>query len=86
MEETEIMQGTEEKNHRTNKNLTIVNEKLLHPFKRYRMLWKINKIAQIKKKKQTSTEGLKDKAEGRDGQSQRKSSQSEDQSKCPTHD
>lgn len=47
------------------------------------MLWKINKIAQIKK---TSTEGLEDKAEGRDGQSERKSSQSEDQSKCPTHD
>lgn len=45
------MQGTEE-NKLQNKNLSILNDNFLNPFKKNSMLWKI-KIAQI-----NSTEGL----------------------------
>lgn len=46
LEEREIMQGTKE-NKLQNKNLSILSEKLLHPFKKNSMLWKI-KIRQLK--------------------------------------
>lgn len=44
LEKRDIIQGTDKKNKSQNKNFSILYDKLLHPFEKKRMPWKIKII------------------------------------------